>query len=172
MKRFVRWAIPLVIAASAITAGSGGPSHRVFAAHTTAKPHSAVKLARNARFGKILTNAKGRTLYYLTSDRAGKPTCLGGCAQAWPPALKSRSARFTRLHVTGKFGTVANPGRGRQITYNGWPLYTFSGDSKPGETNGAGVAGVWFVATPKLKRRGAGPAPSPSATCMPSVYGC
>ena len=45
-------------------------------------------------------------------------------------------------------GTVAHPGAGTQVTYNGWPLYLFSGDSDPGDTNGQGQGGVWFVLDP------------------------
>jgi predicted lipoprotein with Yx(FWY)xxD motif len=114
------------------------------------------------------------TLYYFTPDKAGKPTCTGGCAQAWPPALKSPSARFVKLPVSGKFGTVAGASGGRQITYNGWPLYTFAGDTRPGQTTGQGSQNVWFAATPGLKRmaRSSSPAPAATSTCTSSYYGC
>ena len=45
---------------------------------------------------------------------------------------------------------------GNQIEYNGHPLYTFSGDSAPRQTNGEGLYGVWFVATPDLAVQGGG----------------
>jgi predicted lipoprotein with Yx(FWY)xxD motif len=37
---------------------------------------------------------------------------------------------------------------GRQVTYDGWPLYRFVGDSAPGEALGQGIAnfgGVWMT---------------------------
>jgi predicted lipoprotein with Yx(FWY)xxD motif len=39
---------------------------------------------------------------------------------------------------------------GSHIEYNGHPLYTFSQDTAPGQTNGEGLFGMWFVATPNL----------------------
>lgn len=107
-------------------------------------------------------------------SRGGKPTCTGGCAQARPPALKTHSTKFAKLPVSGKFGRVAGPSGGRQITYNGWPLYTFISDKKPGQTKGQGLENVRFVATPKLERAAASTsrAPSATATCTPSYYGC
>ncbi len=73
----------------------------------------------------VLTNAKGLTLYYFTPDSATQSACSGQCAQTWPP-----------LFFTG----------------SGSPhlLYAFAGDAAPGQTNGQGLFGKWFVATPDL----------------------
>lgn len=94
----------------------------------------------------VLTDSKGRTLYYLTQDSATKVTCSGGCASIWPPALFSGSGTPTSSEsdVTPKL-TVFKGANGSQIEYNGHPLYTFSGDTGPGQTNGQGYAGVWFA---------------------------
>ncbi len=92
----------------------------------------------------ILTNAQGMTLYYRTSDT---PTsvCSGGCASAWPPLLASGSSTPTSsVSLPGKLSVETNA-NGSQVTYNGHPLYTFSGDSAAGQTKGEGLFGVWFV---------------------------
>lgn len=98
----------------------------------------------------ILATPQGLTLYYFTPDTATKVACTGGCAKAWPP-----------LHFTGS-GTplgdaslsgplsVLNGANGNQIEYNGHLLYIYSGDTAPGQTNGAGLFGKWFVCTPSL----------------------
>lgn len=92
----------------------------------------------------LLTNAQGMTLYYRTSDTATS-VCSGGCASAWPPLLASGSSTPTSsVSLPGKL-SVENNANGSQVTYNGHPLYTFSGDSAPHQTSGEGVAGIWFV---------------------------
>jgi len=92
----------------------------------------------------VLVNSQGMTLYYNTSDTTSS-VCSGGCASAWPPVLStSTPSSVTTLPGTLSLFTDAN---GSQVTYNGHPLYTYSGDTAPGQTNGEGVGGVWFVAS-------------------------
>ena len=48
-------------------------------------------------------------------------------------------------------GTIARAGGGRQVTYNGHPLYFFAGDSGPGQTNGQGsdsFGAKWWLVAP------------------------
>jgi predicted lipoprotein with Yx(FWY)xxD motif len=100
----------------------------------------------------VLTDTKGMTMYYYTPDKGGKVTCLAACAQAWPP-LKLPAGATTAAGdkgVTGTLSTVANPEGGTQVTYNGWPLYGWVKDTKPGDTTGQNVGGKWFVVTPTL----------------------
>lgn len=98
----------------------------------------------------ILTNAQGMTLYYRTSDTATS-VCSGGCASAWPPLLVNGSNTPTSsASLPGKLSAVTDA-NGSQCAYNGHVLYTFSGDSAAGQTNGEGVAGVWFVVPTSLK---------------------
>ena len=80
---------------------------------------------------QILVDAKGMSLYYLTSDTATSSACMGGCASAWPPLL-SEGAPKAPSSVTGKL-TVVKTGNGSQVAYNGHLLYRFSDDSKAGE---------------------------------------
>ena len=98
----------------------------------------------------ILTNAQGMTLYYRTSDTATS-VCSGSCASAWPPLLANGSSTPTSsATLPGKLSVVTDA-NGSQVAYNGHVLYTFSGDSAPGQTNGEGVLGVWFVVPTTLK---------------------
>lgn len=98
----------------------------------------------------ILTDAKGMTLYYFTPDTISKVACTGGCAQSWPPLLFSGSgAPQASSKLSGQLVTLDANG-GKQVVYNGHPLYTYSGDSAAGQTNGQGIGGNWFVATVDL----------------------
>jgi predicted lipoprotein with Yx(FWY)xxD motif len=130
-----------------------------------------VNVANNARLGRILTNANGMTVYYLKSDPPNLSTCFGSCTQFWRPLLVPRGAGFGNLHLPGKPATITRA-EGLQLTYNSWPLYTFTGDRKPGQTTGQGVAGVWFVATPSLRLRAVPQvSPPPATNCIPGMNG-
>jgi predicted lipoprotein with Yx(FWY)xxD motif len=97
----------------------------------------------------ILTDNKGMTLYLFTPDKGGKVTCTGGCLAVWP-ALISNSPT-AGAGVTGTLTTVANPdGKGQQVVYNGWPLYYYVKDTKPGDVTGQNVGAKWFVVPPDI----------------------
>ena len=99
----------------------------------------------------ILTDAQGKTLYYFTPDTATTSACTGSCAQNWPPLLATGSGTPTSATtLSGKLSTQTTA-NGNQVEYNGHLLYTFAADSAPGQTNGEGVLGKWFVATSDLK---------------------
>jgi predicted lipoprotein with Yx(FWY)xxD motif len=95
----------------------------------------------------VLTNGQGLTLYYRTSDTPAS-ACSGSCASAWPPVI-SKTIPAAPAGFPGKLGLL-NDANGSQVTYNGHPLYTFSGDSGPGRANGQGIGNVWFVVTTDL----------------------
>ncbi len=115
----------------------------------------AVKTAQVTVKGKattILTNVQGRTLYYFVPDTASKTVCTAACAQTWPPLLFTGTGRLTAsTSLPGALGVLKNA-NGTQVIYNGHPLYIFSGDSAAGQTNGEGLFGKWFVATPALAK--------------------
>jgi predicted lipoprotein with Yx(FWY)xxD motif len=98
----------------------------------------------------ILINSQGLTLYYRTSDAPPSIVCSGGCAGVWPPLVVSGSgAPTSAASLPGKLTVVADA-NGKQVEYNGHPLYTYSGDTSPGQTNGEGIGGVWHACTPNL----------------------
>ena len=98
----------------------------------------------------LLTNAQGRTLYYFKADTPTTAACSGGCASTWPPYLSSGAGAPTSASALAGKLAVQTTANGQQITYNGHLLYTYSGDSAPGQTNGEGIGNKWFVATNDL----------------------
>jgi predicted lipoprotein with Yx(FWY)xxD motif len=104
----------------------------------------------NGQSQTVLTNAKGLTLYYFTPDSATQSACSGQCAQTWPPLFFTGSGSPTSsANISGKLSVLMDV-NGSQVEYNGHLLYAFAGDSAPGQTNGQGLFGKWFVATPGL----------------------
>lgn len=99
----------------------------------------------------ILTDASGKTLYYFTPDTATTSACTSACAQNWPPLLSTGSGTPTSsTTLSGKISTQTTA-NGNQVAYNGHFLYTFANDTAPGQANGQGLLGKWYVATPDLK---------------------
>ena|SRR5437588_3672317 len=120
--------------------GSSGSTPTASAGNTITTATATI----NGKSETVLTNTKGLTLYYRTSDTATS-VCSGGCAQAWPPLLMTGSAMPTSASTLPGTLTVSMNANGEQVEYNGHPLYTYSGDSASGQTNGEGFGGVWFV---------------------------
>jgi predicted lipoprotein with Yx(FWY)xxD motif len=104
---------------------------------------ASVKLA-DTPLGKIMVDAEGRTLYAFTNDKDGESTCTGACAKAWP-AASITGAPVAGEGVTAALTAIDSPAGGKMIKAGKWPLYRFSGDAAPGDTNGQGSGGVWFV---------------------------
>ncbi|HXW33124.1 MAG TPA: hypothetical protein VEJ87_00985 [Acidimicrobiales bacterium] len=114
----------------------------------TASSKALIHTDKAGNVGLVLTNASGLTLYRLTTDH-GSSTCNGGCASTWPPLTVPSGTKITAVSgVGGTFGTITRSDGTLQVTYNGAPLYTFVGDTKPGEANGQGISGIWFAVTP------------------------
>ena len=90
------------------------------------------------------------TVYLFMPDAQGAPTCIDSCAEAWPPlTVDDPSQVIAGDGVDASLlSTAEHPAAGTQVTYNGWPLYFFSGDSAPGDTNGQGQGDVWYVLDP------------------------
>jgi predicted lipoprotein with Yx(FWY)xxD motif len=142
-------------AAAALAAGCGSSSSSSSKASTntpsassSSAPAAATALhAQNSRYGQILVDGSGRTLYVLTADKGSRSTCYGACATIWPPDTTTGMPTNSGV-TTSMVGTTARNDHTTQVTYNGHPLYTFAHDAKPGDVNGEGIAtfgGVWYV---------------------------
>jgi predicted lipoprotein with Yx(FWY)xxD motif len=116
----------------------------------------------------VLVDSHGLTLYHLSGEKSGKWICTSiGCVKAWHPLAASRSA--APRGGVGSLGTVRRPNGTMQVTYKGLPLYTFVGDTNPGEAKGQGIkdVGVWTAVTvngaTSSKPAATTPAPSSSS---------
>ncbi|HMJ74594.1 MAG TPA: hypothetical protein VK507_01410 [Iamia sp.] len=113
-------------------------------ASTEAETAGATVATADSDLGTILVDGQGNTLYVFTSDAQGEPsTCTEGCAAAWPAVAGTATAGDGVDEAL--IGTVANADGTEQATYNDWPLYYYAQDTAPGDTNGQGVGGVWWV---------------------------
>ena len=141
-------AVPLVTLA---VAGCGGSDNTPTATAKAAGGSSATVSVANTGLGKILVDSQGRTLYLFLQDKGTKSTCSGGCATAWPPLRASGKPTAGAGAKASLLGTTPRSDGKPQVTYNGHPLYTFTADQAPGDTNGQGVnafGAPWYVIAP------------------------
>jgi predicted lipoprotein with Yx(FWY)xxD motif len=113
-------------------------------ATTSAGSSTAVLNVATIHGTKVLTNAKGYVLYLFAPDTPNKSTCYGTCAAYWPPVTGKPVAG---PGVNGKLGTTKRTDGHTQVTYDGHPLYTYVGDSAPGQDSGNNInlnGGLWF----------------------------
>ena len=121
--------------------------------NTDSRASSATVSLSSATFGSlgsVVTGVGGRTLYYLSTESASSIQCTGSCTTTWPPLLTATRAHLSLAQgVPGKISTVSRPDGTTQVTYNGHPVYYYSGDSAAGQDSGQGVNGTWFVLSAK-----------------------
>ena len=109
---------------------------------------ASIDMVEDSDLGLFLVDAGGMTLYLFTVDDPDISNCYEGCAAAWPPLLLSETGMPSAEGLPGTLGTIARTDDTEQITYNAMPLYYFARDESPGDTNGQGRGGVWFVVNP------------------------
>lgn len=108
----------------------------------------ALKTAKGSA-GIWLTDSAGRTLYLYTHDKGTTSECYGACAKAWPPLTTTGAVTISGKYTVQRDLSVTTRTDGtKQVTYGGHPLYYYKGDSAPGQTNGQGVGGSWFLIGP------------------------
>ncbi|MGZ6897093.1 MAG: COG4315 family predicted lipoprotein [Acidimicrobiia bacterium] len=138
--------LTLAGAAALAACGSGTGSSPTAASKAPATParSTAAVAVRATSLGDVLVDAQGRTLYAFTNDMNGTSTCTGGCAQNWPPLTVTGGWQVGSGLDRATFHT-AGTGSQAQLVAGRWPLYRFAGDSRPGDVNGQGSLGKWFV---------------------------
>ncbi len=149
------------------TPAAGSSSAKPAAAASSGSASSALK-ATSIGGAMVLTNAKGFTLYWFAPDTSTKSACNGSCAKYWPPVSGPATAGSG---VTGTLGTITRSDGSVQATYNGHPLYTYVGDTAPGQAKGNNLnasGGVWHEVT---VTGAAAPAASPAASHSSGGYG-
>ena len=110
-----------------------------------------VGVANDRNLGKILDDTDRRTLYLFAKDSGTKSTCTAACASAWPPLRASGKPTVGAGASASIVGTTPRSDGKPQVTYNGHPLYTYTGDQNPGDTNGQGLTAFgacWFALAP------------------------
>ncbi len=153
----LRWLAPEGLAAAALvvaacgsspSSGTGAASSAPPASSAPASSSSGTMLKTTTISGAtVLTNSQGFTLYWFAPDTPTTSKCNGSCASFWPPLAGPATAG---PGVTGKLGTITRADGSTQATYNGHPLYTYKGDTAPGQAKGNGVnasGGVWHEMT-------------------------
>jgi predicted lipoprotein with Yx(FWY)xxD motif len=119
----------------------------------------------------VLTNGAGFTLYTFAIDTSNKSNCSGSCSTYWPPVKGPATAGSG---VTGTLSTITRSDGTTQVTYDGHPLYTYVGDTAPGQNKGNGQnlsGGLWYEATPSGTVPAAGTSASASASTGGGGYG-
>jgi predicted lipoprotein with Yx(FWY)xxD motif len=138
-------------ACSTSATGSAGYGASTPAASAAAVPATGRALATQATsLGTILVDGSGRTVYEFANDTNGASACSGGCAANWPPVPAPATLPTSLPGVTGQLGAITRQDGTSQLTVAGHPLYTFAGDTAPGQTNGQGKTldgGLWSVAS-------------------------
>jgi len=187
------WAVPVLIAAAALTAtgcskatGTGtATSTQAGSAYgtKTASPMAtsmssaggamqtatATLKVERTRAGMVLAGSKGLTLYYYTKDKphSGRSACFGSCLKAWP-ALAAPVKAPAGARMPGPMGTIHRGNGTVQVTINGYPIYYYVGDKAPGQISGNGVEGTWHIIKIKMKSGSAASAAN-KATTAPKV---
>ena len=105
--------------------------------------------------GKIVVDARGRSLYLFEADKKGTSACYGACAKAWPPVVVSGKPKAGPGARAALLGVLHRRDGKSQVTYRGHPLYRFYQDTKRGQVKGQGLdfyGGEWYVLTPAGKK--------------------
>ncbi len=129
--------------------GSGGSS-----AGTQGHGPTVTVMARSVPgVGRVLVTSNGYTLYMFQPDDRRSVTCTGVCTGTWPPLMLPSGGRAVAGPgvKSSLLGSDPDPAGGRVVTYDGWPLYTYTGDVQPGQATGQGIdlnGGEWYVLRP------------------------
>jgi predicted lipoprotein with Yx(FWY)xxD motif len=108
-----------------------------------------VQVTSNDKYGSILTDAQGMSLYIFDNDTTSTSTCNTGCAPTWPALTVTGQPTGGDGVDTNLLGTSQREDGTMQVTYAGHPVYHYSGDSAAGDTNGEGIGGVWHLVSDK-----------------------
>ena len=134
---------------SSSSGGAYGSSSATTTSTSTSAGGATVAVGSASGVGQVLVDSNGMTLYYFEKDKQGsdKSTCYGSCASVWPPQATSGAPKATSGAEASKLGAIKRTDGAKQVTYNGWPLYTYTADTQPGQANGTDVksfGGSWY----------------------------
>jgi predicted lipoprotein with Yx(FWY)xxD motif len=130
--------------------GGGGGGYGGGGAPSTSSGPATVKTS-TSKAGTILTDGSGRTLYLFMKDTTNQSNCSGACVSAWPVNQSNGTPKAQSGVKASLLGTIKRGDGTTQVTYNGHPLYYYSGDSQAGQLNGQGLnafGALWYVVGP------------------------
>ncbi|WP_317446632.1 SCO0930 family lipoprotein [Streptomyces collinus] len=116
-----------------------------------------LSVRKDPKLGEVVVDRNGMTVYRFLKDKAWPKSvsnCAGACLEKWPAVAPVKSDDTKGVQKKGLMG-FTRPDGVKQMTVNCWPIYTFSGDKAPGDTNGQGVGGTWYAVSPDGKPVGA-----------------
>jgi predicted lipoprotein with Yx(FWY)xxD motif len=133
--------------------GGGGSTQAAETSEKSAKGGSdgIVSAAKVGDLGTVLVDSQGLTLYDFHKDKGSTSSCYGACAAAWPPLLTDGNPQAQGAADRSMLGTTKRKDGTTQVTYNGWPLYTYVADQSPGEANGNDIdefGAEWYALQP------------------------
>jgi len=138
---------------------SGGGAYSAPGESSEAGEAATVAVGTAANVGKVLVDSNGMTLYFFEKDKKGSGVskCSGACASAWPPLTTGGAAKAMSGVQASMLGAIERSDGTTQVTYAGWPLYTFVEDKKPGEDNGTdsnAFGASWYPLHPNGEKAG------------------
>ena len=111
---------------------------------------ASVVSTKTSSLGTFLVDGQGRTLYLWDADHGPRSTCTAACAQAWPPLTTTAAPKASGAVKSSLLGTATRADGSREVTYAGHPLYTYAGDTRPGQVTGEGsnsFGAPWWTVT-------------------------
>lgn len=174
LRAVVTVGLPVAAALLAAACSSGSSSPGATATGSAAGASSGSKTVITVSSGSAGTylTSGGRAVYLFDKDGKDKSNCSGACAGVWPPVTASSGVSASGGAVAADLGTITS-GSTKQVTYNGHPLYFYTGDTAAGQTNGQGKnefgAKWWLVSSSGAAMTSAvSPTPSPSSSSSSS----
>jgi predicted lipoprotein with Yx(FWY)xxD motif len=144
--------VPLSVLAAGGCGGGGNDATGSTVPPPTADGRPAtLGVEKNGNLGNILADTRGRTLYLFQADTGTRSVCTGACAATWPPLRAATKPVVGAGASAAKLGSTRRSDGRPQVTYNGHPVYTYTADRDPGDTNGQGLnvfGGLWFAVNP------------------------
>ena len=169
---------------STAAAGSSSPAGASSSSAAAGGSGSTVITTVSSAAGTFLANGSGHAVYLWTKDSTGMSACSGACAGAWPPVTTTGTVTASGGAKSSDLGTITRPDGTKQVTYDGHPLYLFSGDSGSGMASGQGNDGFgakWWLVSPSgsditaamssFTKSGSGTSQAPTATPTSSSAG-
>jgi predicted lipoprotein with Yx(FWY)xxD motif len=165
-------------------AGSSSPAGASSSSAAAGGSGSTVITTVSSSAGTFLATSSGHAVYLWSKDGDGMSACTGACTGAWPPVTTTGQVTASGGAKSSDLGTITRPDGTKQVTYDGHPLYFFSGDSGPGMASGQGNDGFgakWWLVSPSgsdvtsavtaFTKSGSGTSPVPAATPASSSAG-